>query len=70
MKRCTREHQKKVEKLLKTFKKLHFPVEVEKLVKAIKKLQITSTVERVSLCSNLIESLAIATPAGKNSETH
>ena len=46
MKRSTREHQKKVEKLTKVFKKL----------------QITSTEEKVSLYCNLLERLNITTP--------
>ena len=49
MKRRTREHQKRVEKLVKAFKKLH----------------ITSPEERISLSSNLFERLSIATYQGE-----
>ena len=47
MKRRTREHQKKV----------------EKLVKAFKRLEITTTEEQVSQFSTLFERVSIATPA-------
>ena len=45
MKRRTREHQKKIEKLVKEFKKL----------------QITTSEEKADLCTSLFERLAITT---------